>query len=138
MLQGGVFLEGYYEVFLGDRPAGKLHIEKNGLYYSLTYRCHVPKDTVYRLFALKGSRRENLGVVVPEEEGCVLCRKVPVKKLMDCTGFILSSRSGEDTGKFVPIYPEEPFSYIVHLEKAFLDVRNGQIGAYWPQKNGAE
>ena len=131
-------MEGCYEVLLGDKPAGKLRIIREGLYYRLTCRCIVPEDTVYRLYSVVDNRRENLGVVVPDADGFFLEKKIPVKRLEHCTGFILSSRSADETGKFVPIYPEEPFSYIVHLESAFLEVRNGQAGAYWKQQPGAE
>ena len=131
-------MEGYHEVFLGDRPVGKLQIIKQGLYYRLICRCRIPEDGIYRLFVVTGKGRENLGVVVPEDGGFVLDRKIPVRQLADCTGFLLSARSGEDDGKFVPIYPEEPFSYLAHLESAFLGVQNGQIGAMWKEKNGAE
>jgi hypothetical protein len=31
-------------------------------------------------------------------------------------------------GKFIPIYPEEPFAYISRLQNAFLEIRNGQAG----------
>lgn len=131
-------MEGYHEVYLGDKPAGKLRIERDGLYYRIVCHCYVPEDTVYRLFAVMDSHRENLGVVVPEGDGYFLERKIPVKRLNHDAVFSLSARSVQDTDKFVPIYPEEPFSYIVHLENAFLDVRGGQIGACWKQKPGAE
>ena len=31
-------------------------------------------------------------------------------------------------GKFVPIFPEEPFAYLERLEDAYLEKRNGYLG----------
>ena len=137
MLQGVFSLVGSYAVYLGDKTAGKLQIEKEGLYYRLTCRCVVPDDLVYRLFAVTDQRRENLGVVLPENGGYVLQRKIPAKRLQPGCRFLLSARGETNTGTFVPVYPEEPFSYISRLETAFLEVRNGQTGLCWKENPGA-
>ena len=137
MLQGVFSLEGSYAVYLEDKAAGKLQIEKEGLYYRLTCRCVVPDDLVYRLFAVTDQGRENLGVVLPENGGYVLQRKIPAKRLQPGCRFLLSARGEENTGKFVPVYPEEPFTYITQLETAFLEVRNGQTGLRWKENPGA-
>ena len=31
-------------------------------------------------------------------------------------------------GKFVPVYPDEPFAYMSKLKDAYLEVREGQPG----------
>ena len=36
-------------------------------------------------------------------------------------------------GKFVPVYPEEPFAYMSRLKGAFLEIRNGQMGINLPE-----
>lgn len=138
MLQGVFSLEGSYEVYLADKPAGKLLISREGLYYRLLCHCQVPEDAVYRLFAVTDYGRLNLGVVLPQENGCKLDRRIPVKELRTSSCFILSARSGGETGRFVPVYPEEPFSYISQLETAFLEVRGSQVGIGWKQNAGAE
>ena len=137
MLQGVFGLVGCYEVFLGDKPAGKLQITREGLYYRLTCHCQVPKDMIYRLFAVSDTGRENLGVVVPEADGYILEKRIPVKKLQKSTCFLLSPRTEKEAGKFVPVYPEEPFSYISQLETAFLEVRSDQPGICWKKEPGA-
>ena len=131
-------MEGSYGVYLGDTQVGKLQIIQEGLYYRLICRCQVPENMVYRLFAVTESGRENLGVVVPEGDGCVLQRKIPATRLQKGSRFLLSARGEEECGKFVPVYPEEPFSYIAQLGNAFLEVRNGQPGLCWKDKPGAE
>ena len=131
-------MEGYYEVYLGNDPAGKVQIQKQGLYYRIICRCIVPKDMVYRLYAVSNQERKNLGVVIPEGDGYILERRIPVKQLSGYTRFMLSARSEMDTGKFIPIYPEEPFSYIVQLENAFLEIQDSQLGVWVREKTGAD
>ena len=128
---------GSHEVYLEDRIAGKLQIEKEGLYYRLLCRCVVPDDMVYRLFAVTDKGKENLGVVVPEDGGYVLRRKIPAKRLQPGSRFLLSVRVEAAGEKFVPVYPEEPFTYITQLETAFLEIRNGQTGLCWKENPGA-
>lgn len=131
-------LVGSYAVYLGDKPVGKLNITKEGLYYRIVCHCQVPENAVYRLYAITSKGRENLGVVIPEGAGCTLARKISVKQLRDVSTFILSTGSKNESGKFIPICPEEPFSYISQLESAFLEVRGSQTGLLIKEKSGAE
>ena len=39
-------------------------------------------------------------------------------------------------GQFVPIYPEEPFSYLARLKDAYLARVDGQVGAMIKEKAG--
>ena len=122
-------MEGAYEVTLGKTGVGKVQLIRQGLYCRVTCRCQVPDDQVYRLFAVMDGHRENLGVVVPDGDGCILDRKIPVKKLTaQSISFLLSSGEGTVSGKFVPVSPEEPFLYIDRLKTAFLQSEHGKIG----------
>ena len=131
-------MEYHYEVYMGSDAVGKVNIIKQGLYYRVLCRCIVPSDTVYRLYAITETGREKLGVLIPDGDGVLLDRKIPVKRLQEFSRFILSSRSDEDKGRFVPIYPEEPFSYIGQLENAFLEIQNGQVGVCIKDSSGAD
>ena len=58
-----------------------------------------------------------------------LTKKLPVKKLgAGAFQFRALPKHQKSEGKFVPVYPEEPFAYITRLQNAFLEVRNGQVG----------
>ena len=129
MLQGAFCLEGYYEVYLGNHAAGKVQILRQGLYCRVICRCRIDSDQVYRLYAVSEDSRENLGVVVPEGDGFLLDRKIPVKRLGNGKlRFVLSCGVGGLPGKFVPISPEEPFFYIDRLKTAFLQSERGKVG----------
>ena len=84
-----------------------------------------------RLFVRCGSRDENLGIVVPMDGGFGLDARIPVKRLGEGEmEFRLVPKHGDHTGeRFVPIYPEEPFSYISRLKDAYLARQGEQLGA---------
>ena len=122
-------METCYEVCYGNETVGKVQLRKEGLYYRVICRCMVPGKEIYRLFVQQGSRRESLGVLVPEDDGLVLNKRIPVKRFSDGTfAFVVSTGAGSCTGEFVPICPEEPFLYIHRLKTAFLESENGRIG----------
>lgn len=130
-------MEQDYEVSFGGKPVGRVQVSRQGLYYRFCCRCRVSGDVVCRLYAQCGDNKENLGVVVPMGDGFGLDTKIPVKRLGEGTmEFRLVPKSEKNPeGKFVPIYPEEPFSYIERLQDAFLAVQNGQTGAVIPEES---
>lgn len=126
-------MEGNYEVSFGKDKAGKVQVLREGLYYRFICRCKLTGDVVCRLAVRCGDKEENLGVVVPMGDGFGLDKKVPVKHLGEGKmEFFLGPKRDNIGGKFVPIYPEEPFAYIVRLKDAFLTRQNGQVGVLLP------
>lgn len=122
-------MEKSYGVYFGSKLAGKVQVCRQGLYYQFCCRCSLTGDVICRLHVICGNNRENLGVVVPIEDGFGLETKLPVKKVGEGSmEFLLIPRHEIPEGKFVPIYPEEPFSYIARLKESFLERKNGQVG----------
>lgn len=122
-------MEGNYGVYFGKQLAGKVQVQRQGLYYRFVCRCQLSGEIVCRLSVTCGSSRENLGVVIPMDGGFGLDTKLPVKRLG--TGemeFRLLPKHEAATETFVPIYPEEPFAYISRLKDAYLVRKNGQAG----------
>ena len=62
-------MEGIYPVGFGQARVGKVEVRKQGLYYRFFCRCQISGDVVCRLVVSCGGKQENLGVVVPLEEG---------------------------------------------------------------------
>lgn len=121
-------MEEYYEVSDGNAVVGKVQLIRDGLYYRIICRCQLSGDQVRRLYAVLESRRENIGVLIPEGDGFVLERKIPAKKLSGSNlQFSLSAGGHKIEGKVVPVCPEEPFLYIDRLKNAFLESENGKI-----------
>lgn len=116
-----------YPVYQGQEQIGKVRLEKQGLYYRLSCRCAV-KDGMHRLTASCGEKQENLGILLPMGDGFGMDTRLPVKRLGE--GKLHFRIQHNNAGTFVPICPEEPFSYIERLKKSFLEIKDGQKGIY--------
>ncbi len=122
-------MEGNYAVRMGPDTVGKVNVRRQGLYYRFTCRCRLSGDTLFRLRVLCGEKLENLGILVPVDDGFGLDTKIPVKRIGEGTmEFTLVPRHEKREGQFIPIYPEEPFAYISKLKQSFLVRKNGQLG----------
>lgn len=124
-------MEESYEVLFGHVPAGKVQVLRQGLYYHFHCRCRITGDVVCRLFVSRGDKEESLGVVVPIGDGFGLDTRIPVKRLGEgLMEFRLVPKADKpQTGTFVPIAPEEPFTYLEKLKNAYLARQNGVLGA---------
>lgn len=120
---------GHYEIKQGDKVIGTVTVEKQGLYYRFSCRCRLTGEIMHRLVAVTGSGRTDLGVCVPMD-GCFgVEKRVPCKKLGEGKPeFQLLPKHEGMRGRFVPVYPEEPFAYMTKLKDAFLATQNGQVG----------
>ena len=123
-------MEGTYPLYFGGNAIGQVRLQKEGLYYRFCCRCRLTGDAVCRVMVNWGEQRENLGILVPSGDGFLLETRIPVKRFGKGKPEFSVTPSRPPTGeKFVPISPEEPFSYIARLKNAFLDVRDGEVGA---------
>lgn len=129
-------MEGNYEVFLNGNSVGQAEVIREGLYYRFRCRCDLSGD-VCKLMVTCGNHQENLGVLVPGKGGFALETKLPIKRFSgEKPEFIVVPNRAVLTGKFVPIYPEEPFAYIEKLKNAYFIRRNGQAGVIIQEKAG--
>jgi len=122
-------LEHSFSVTVRGKHTGKVLVQRRGLYYHFFCRCNLTGNNIYRLMVTCGSVQENLGILVPEEDSFVLNTSLPVKRIGEGEmSFVLRPKQESLTGSFVPISPEEPFSYISRLKESFLLYQNGQPG----------
>lgn len=127
--RGVLLLSTVYEIRYGKDKAGTVQVLREGLYYRFVCRCRLPADVVCRLAVRCADKQENLGVMVPVGDCFGLDKRIPVKRLGEGEmEFFLGPRHDQINGRFVPIYPEEPFTYIARLKDAFFVRQNGQAG----------
>lgn len=127
-------MEGTFGVYFGTRLAGKVQVQRQGLYYRFTCRCRLTGEVVCRLRVVCGDRRENLGVVVPMDDGFGLDTRLPVKQLGEGEMmFSLVPRHERLTASVSPVYPEEPFSYIARFRRDFLERQCRRTGICLPE-----
>lgn len=127
--QGVILLIGIYDVKIGEVTVGKAKVEKQGLYYRFVCRCRLSGDTMHRLEVSCGGKQWDLGICVPVNGYFCVDKKLPRKQFPgDKPVFRLVPKGGENRGKYVPVYPEEPFAYMAKLKNAYLEIRDGQAG----------
>lgn len=126
-----------HAVLWNGKQTGTVCLTKEGLYYRVQCSCKTVDKQIYRLAALCGDDPVRLGVLIPEGDEMMLQTKIPVKKLkgedpqfqLEC---ISSGKKQEDNrksqGKFIPIYPDEPYSYLSKLKSSYLEIRKGEPG----------
>jgi hypothetical protein len=126
-----------YDVFLGTSVAGNATVEKQGLYYLVRGLCVLEPGAMFRLVASCGGRQADLGILVPGDGGFQLSTRIPVKRLGEGQmRFCLLPRHESVKGMFIPLAPEEPFSYISKLRNAYLEQRNGTPGVVIQENGG--
>ena len=124
-------MEQSYMVTVNGTPVGKVLVQRKGLYYHIACKCQLKGDTIYRLVVTSGSTCVNLGIVVPTGDGFTCNTKLPVKKIGEGElGFTLCTKQDESLHTFIPITPEEPFTYISRLKDSFLILQDGQPGIH--------
>ena len=125
---------GTFDVKIGNEAVGKMVVEKQGLYYRFSCRCDLSGKTVHSVAAVCGGNRVHLGICVPMGGRFGLDKKLPCKLFPGGKTEFLLIPKGENQGRrFVPVYPEEPFSYMAKLKDAFLEIREGQVGVSIPE-----
>ena len=120
---------GTYEIRRGNETVGTAKVEKQGLYYRICCRCKVSGEGMRRIVVTSGKTREDLGICVPMGNEFGLDRKIPCKRFGDGKPeFLLLPKYPGIQGRFVPVYPDEPFAYMTRLKNAYLEIREGQPG----------
>jgi len=120
---------GTYEIRRGNETVGMATVEKEGLYYRIRCRCHISGEGMRRIVVNCGDVREDLGICVPVDGEFGLVKKIPRKRFGEGKPeFCLLPKYPDIYGKFIPIYPDEPFAYMTRLKDAYLQVREGQPG----------
>jgi len=122
-------LDTYYSVTLLGKTCGKAEVRRQGLYYRISCRCSLETADLYRLMVSCGGKEESLGILAPEGGTFQLNTKLPVKRIGEGElQFRLVTRRNNAKTVFVPIYPEEPFTYLSRLKESFLSQKDGQLG----------
>ena len=143
-----------YEIQYQGKTVGAVRAEKQGLYYCFHCRCTMPDDGMYRIHALTGDTREDLGICIPVEGKFGMDKKVPMKRLGEgALTFELVPKdwvpekdaaepelpaeeetvtepviAEEPEESFLPVSEEAPFEHLDKLENARMEVRDDQVG----------
>ena len=123
-----------YPVYLEKQAVGQVEITKQGMYYLLDCRCHLPGDEAVRLILDCSGRQQDLGILVPHDGDFGMKARISVRHLEEGTpAFYVKPRHEKAEGSFVPVSPEKPLPDLLCLEKAVLAVQDGQVGLLLPK-----
>lgn len=123
-----------YGVVFGGTEIGRASVVREKLYYRIACSCALTDNRIHRLEVSCGDRSADLGILVPENGVFVLSTRIPVNRIGEgeMRFAVIEKESAVKAGRFVPIKPEEPFRYLSRLKNAFLEIREGQKGAFFP------
>ena len=118
-----------YMVLSGGETIGKVFVQRQGLYYRIRCRCSITGTVKYKLIANCGENTVDLGLCIPHSDGFGMDTSIPMKRLGEGElTFRLTPKHNMLEGEFIPVLPEEPFSYIQKLQQAHLAEQDGLIG----------
>ena len=126
-------MEGIHDIYLRDKVVGEAQVRREGLYYRIRCRCKLVEESLCRIKVDSVS----LGVLIPDGDFFCLDTKLPVKRFENQNAnFLIQPNRPVLAGKFIPIKPEEPFSYIERLKNAYLARQDGQLGIVIKEEAG--
>lgn len=70
-----------YDIVFEGVIVGTAQMQRQGLYCRFCCRCRLPDEGLYRIHAICGRTREDLGICVPMDGGFGMDKKVPAKRL---------------------------------------------------------
>lgn len=117
-------MEGTYPIYLNGQTVGTVQVSREGLYCRFFARCCLREKEMCRLEA----NGIHLGVLVPEGDAFCLETRKPAKLFSGMWDFQVIPNRPVLEGKFVPIKPEEPFSYLARLKESYLVRRGDMVG----------
>ena len=72
-----------YEIQYEGSVVGSVRVEKQGLYHCFHCRCALPDEGMYRIHAIAGDDREDLGICIPADGKFGMDKRIPSKRLGD-------------------------------------------------------
>ena len=118
-----------YDILLGRQSIGCAQVQREGLYYNFFCNCRFSGDVMMKVEVSCGGKTVVLGTPSPQGREYVLRKKLPAK-YFGVGGFEFRAvqKQAHIDGLFVPIRPDEPFSYLNRLRNAHLERKNGVLG----------
>lgn len=128
MEQGGELFMGTYQVYQGQETIGTAETETEGLYTKVSCTCRIDGSILYRLVAEHEGQKADFGILIPMGDQFGVRTKIATKKIPADAVFRIVPKNKVAGQKFIPVYPEEPFSYIEQLKHSVFLRKNGQAG----------
>ena len=117
----GDFVLRVYDLLLEKKKVGTASVERCGLYIEIVCQCQFQEEGIYKILLTGTSSSINLGTSVLSEDGFVLKRKIPLKKVGDGEyRFSVITPQGYNTNSGIPVCANTAFNSISKLRNARL------------------
>lgn len=113
-------MEGEYPILADWQSVGTVQVYRTGLYYELVCRCRQTHGQMQELVVRMGDTTENLGLLVPSNDGWKLRKRVPIKRLGEGKPLFLLHPRNEQSRETVEIDVQKPFPFLERLDEAYL------------------
>lgn len=122
-------MEGLYDIFRGSERIGKAEVTRHGLYYRFRCCCNLTGEVIYRIVVQCADATENLGIPLPCADAFVLDKRIPANRFSTETPmFFAVPRHPKRRDDWIPVKPDEPFSYLDQIRNARFVIRDGTAG----------
>ena len=112
-------------MYLAGQSVGKVQLTRIGLFYELKCTCVLHDAGMWNLIMTGENGSVHLGLLIPENDGMQLQKRMPVKKMeIDKPIFSLSPREGGNK-TVIPIRSDLPFEYLHKLPDSSMVMVDG-------------
>ena len=115
-----------YPVYIRDRQSGDIFLQKEGLYWRYTGKIHPDTPGIYRIYALTGQDKINLGVCQPTKNGWVTSGKLPLNRLHGENFRFLVNPEETIQEQILTVKEDEPFEHLEELDQCKFSADNGK------------
>lgn len=117
-----------YDIFMDGEAVGTASLEKEGLYWKIRCRCDLPGEVPHQI-TLKAGEEIDLGLLVKEDDGFCLTKRIAMKRFGNAyPSFLAKPRITKPKESFHSIVPDKPFAYIERIKDSNLEEKNGELG----------
>lgn len=113
-------------IYLDGNVVGTVKISEEGLYYSVECTCDLPRDTIFKAYAVTSCGTLNLGVCAPYGEKLRTVRKIPVTRWGNATPRFYVVPKDKSAREIIELLPNEPIACVEELRKSALMWENGK------------
>ena len=93
-----------YDIYYGEKTAGKAIMKQQGLYYQIECSCRFPTKELYRVFLQTSGQEINLGVCVPAGDIAITKSKISINRIdLSSLRFYISLKN-ENTSAYHPVH----------------------------------
>lgn len=114
------------DIYLDGNVVGIAKISEEGLYYSVECTCDLPRNTIFKVYAVTSCETLNIGVCTPCGEKLRTVRKIPVTRWGNVVPQFYVLPKDECDRELIELLPNSPVTCVENLRQCRLIWENGK------------